>query len=256
MADELAKLPVAQVASFYQRLADSVDARKGSVKVSLAAMLLRHWLENRDQSSTFEFEPPDHLKSNALTLDGLAYHRRVYLTEEQARITNAGSKWAGVIPRLQGKPGFQKWNRTLPLVLDYQSLIEVPLRWQLTGSDEEKDILYALHGFQLKTYVTVQVNSIPNSTNLSIIFMDFTAQAIDRYDWDYSEHLTVPNPDFDSKKAGAVVPKQDTVVIYHRNAQRLEDARLAAPFNLQTKRWRITDPKLAGPAVVDPEKKL
>ena len=32
-----------------------------------------------------------------------------------------------------------------PLPLEYQSLVEIPLRYQVTGSDADKDLLYALH---------------------------------------------------------------------------------------------------------------
>jgi hypothetical protein len=84
--DVLAPLPPAQVAAFYRRLAASVDAHRGKVKVSLAALLMGHWLDNRDPQSTFVFDAPDHLRESIDVASVLGYHRRVYLTEEKARL--------------------------------------------------------------------------------------------------------------------------------------------------------------------------
>src|SRR3954454_18050942 len=46
--DTLGKLSPPDVAAFYARLADAVDQKKGALTVSLAAMLMRLWLKNRD----------------------------------------------------------------------------------------------------------------------------------------------------------------------------------------------------------------
>jgi hypothetical protein len=79
---------------------------------------------------------------------------------------------------------------------------------------------------------------LPNG-NLKILFQTYTAQASDRYDWDYSEHITVPNPDFRSKAAGAVAPDQNKIVVFHKHAKRLEDAQLVAPYDLRTRPWQV-----------------
>jgi hypothetical protein len=254
MSDVLANLPVEQVAAFYSRLADVVDRNKGAVKVSLAAILLRQWLKNRDPNADFDLEPPDHLKTQSDVISVLKYHRAVFLTEQKARV-GSNEKWAGLIPRLQGK-GYPKWDGNGELAMEYQSLVEIPLRYQLTGTDADKDILYALHGFQLKSKVAVTLTSPPTANPLGVTFARFETQVIDRYDWDYSEHLTVPNPDYRSTAAGAVEPGSDKVVVYHKNAQRLENAKLAAPYNVKSKFWTISDLAVMGPAQVNPNKSI
>jgi hypothetical protein len=117
--------------------------------------------------------------------------------------------------------------------MHYEALVEVPLRWQITGSAEEKDILYALGmGFQLRTEVTVDVAH--NDGHLDITFSRFSAKVVDVYDFNYSEHITVPNPDFNSTAPNAVCPALDQTVVYHTNARRMEEAGLAAPFSLES----------------------
>ncbi len=213
MADELPKLAPPAVAGFYGRLADAVDKQKGTLKVSLAALLMRHWLENRDSSSIFTFDAPKHLREHADVRETLSYHRRVYLTEEQAHLDRGGKRWAGIVPRLQGKPPYTPWDCLGPLSLDYQSLVELPLRYQVTGNDADRDILYALHGFQLKTYVVVMGTARQSSSNVGISFQRL-------------------------------------------NAKRLEDAGLAAPYNLRTARWTVQDDQLMAAAEVDRSRKL
>lgn len=65
MADVLATLPPNQVAAFYGRLADSVDARKGKLEVSLAAQLMRLWLGNRQKGTEITIDAPAALTSPA-----------------------------------------------------------------------------------------------------------------------------------------------------------------------------------------------
>lgn len=251
MSDVLANLSVQEVAAFYSRLADSVDKSKGAVKVSLAAILLRQWLRNRDPNADYELDPPEHLKNRAEVIEVLKYHRAVFLTEQRAK----SGKWAGLIPRLQGK-GYPKWNGSGELPLEYQSLVEIPLRYQLTGSDADKDILYALHGFQLHTKASLRLTSAVNRNPVDVTFSRFETQVVDRYDWDYNEYLTVPNPDYGSKAPNAVTPGSDRVVVYHKNAQRLENAKLAAPYNIKSKFWAISDLAIMGPAKVNPNKSI
>jgi hypothetical protein len=252
--DVLAGLPVDQVASFYNRLADGVDKNKGSVKVSLAAILLRQWLKNRNPSADFALDPPEHLKTQSDVKAVLKYHRDVFLTEQKARV-GKNEKWAGLIPRLQGK-GYPKWDGKGELSMEYQSLVEIPLRYQITGSDADKDILYALHGFQLNSKVGVIITNSPTANPVNVTFARFETQILDRYDWDYSEHLTVPNPDFGSKAPNAVTPTSKTVLVYHKNAERVEKANLAAPYNIKSKFWTITDLAIMGPAKVNPNKSI
>ena len=256
MSDFLAALNPVELSAFYRRIADVVDKNKGKIKISMAAVLMRHWLDNRDSSSTFEFDPPDHLKNRVPVIEVLEFHRKIFLTQEKARFTGGIEKWSGVIPRLKGQAPFPKWNAKTPLSMDYESLVEMPLRYQLTGDDADKDILYGLRGFQLKSNVMLTAVSMPNNSKLKIMFQMFQAQVRDRYDWDYSEHITVPNPDFNSKLANAVAPTAKTIVVYHKHAKRLEDAKLAAPYDLRSKPWDVLEAKLRMPAEVDPNTKL
>ena len=258
MSDDLAKLSPPELAVFYRKLAASVDARKGVLRVSLAALLMNQWLDNRDRNSTFAFDAPEHLRSHPQVREALAYQRRVFLTEEKARLPGGVTKWAGVLPRLQGKAPFTKWDGSLPLALDYQSLVEMPLRYQLTGNDADRDLLYGLHGFQLKSRVTLSVDksAAPSTGGLRLKFDQFTAQVIDRYDWDYSEHLKVPNFYYGSKEAGALRPDSKYIEVHHSNARRLEEAGLAAPYNLQTNQWPVLDAAISGPAVIDPSRSI
>ena len=168
------------------------------------------------------------------------------------------TRWAGVLPRLQGKAPYNKWDGSAPLVLDYQSLVEMPLRYQLTGNDADRDLLYGLHGFQIKSRVTIVFDktALQPTGNLHLRFDQFTAQAIDRYDWDYSEHLKVPNFDYGSKAPGALRPDSKYIEVHHSNARRLEEAGLAAPYNLQTNPWTVVDPAMAGPASVDQHRSI
>jgi hypothetical protein len=244
--DVLARLSIPELWAFYSRLADTVDRNRGALSSSLAALLMRHWLENKDPRSTFVFEAPEHLRNHTQVRAVLAYHRRVYLGEERARFSGGAQRWAGVLPRLMGVRGFTKWAGSPPLALDYQSLVEMPLRYQLTGNDADRDLLYALHGFQLKSTIVVSAATTANGWRVS--FQSFEAEVIDRYDFDYSEHLTVPNPDFGSKAPGAVSPSSKSIVVYHRNAKRLEDAGRAAPYDVRSKRWAVGDAALRATA--------
>lgn len=249
MSDVLANLPADQVAAFYSRLADVVDANKGSVSVSLAAILLRQWLTNRNSTFEFALDAPAHLKTQSDLVSVLKYHRAVFLTEQKARV-GSNEKWAGLIPRSQGK-GYPKWNGVGELTMEYQSLVEIPLRYQLTGTDADKDILYALHGFQLNSKVSISLISPMPGSSANVRFNSFETQVIDRYDWDYNEHLTVPNPDFGKTYPNAVTPSANKVVVYHKNAQRVELAGLAAPYNIKSKFWTVTDQSIVGSATVD-----
>ncbi|MFY0573821.1 hypothetical protein ACN28S_05135 [Cystobacter fuscus] len=143
--------------------------------------------------------------------------------------------------------------------MNYECLVEVGdglfdlVRIQQQGTAEERDLLTALRGFQLGSRVTV--TGVRQGTKVQIQFSSWVVWARDRYDWDYSEHFTVPNPDYKSKRADAVRPGDQMLTVYHRNAERLEKANLAAPFNVLTNDWPGSA-SLKGPAVVDSQKRL
>jgi hypothetical protein len=209
----------------------------------LASLFMRRYLNRKGGQSggkepVFTFSAPDYLKNTKPVQEILEHHRKVYLTQEKARL-GGKTRWAGIRPRWQ-KPGDYGWNRKDSLAMHYQTLVELPLRWQITGNDEEKDLLYGMGlGFQLRTEVTVVVGQQRGQNYLNVTFNRFEAKAVDRYDFNYSEHITVPNPDYNSSKPDAVCPKKKSITVYHRNARRLEQAGLAAPFDLETDFWKV-----------------
>jgi hypothetical protein len=256
MSDVLAPLPVAEVAGFYSRLADYTDRHRGSLPTSLAATLMRQWLANRNPAASLSLAMPDHLKNHSRVIDVLRYHRRVFLTEERTRGTPwhgipRSGPWGGIIPRWQDG----RWTGIGVLTMQYESLVEFPLHYQVTGNDADRDLLYALHGFQLRSKVSVAL-VMSNGSIKTVNFTQLDARVVDRYDWDYSEHLTVPNPDYGSTARNAVMPQADRVVVYHTNAQRIERAGLAAPYNIVSHPWTITDVTISGLGVVDVSRSL
>jgi hypothetical protein len=248
--DVLASLEVPAVARFYRRLADTIQARAitDGLGSSLAATLLAHWLDNRDPRATYTFAAPAHLRQNDEVRQALRYHRRVLLTQERARLSGGVRQWVGVVPRLLGIPPLPRWDTRQPLVLQYQSLVELPMTYQLFGTAGEQDLLYALHGFQLRSEATLMASERPSSGTVRVSFVAWRVHVRDRYDWDYSEHITVPNPDYRSSAREAVTPRAESVTVYHRNAKRVEDAGLAAPYEVRSTPWIVTDASVIAPA--------
>lgn len=256
--DVLAPLPAEAVAGWYGRLADFSEGEGGD----LSALFLRLWLKNRNPEATMTIPAHPHIITSSLVTATLPHHRSVYLTEEKGRFTEGGERWAGIIPRLQGQAGFQKWDGTGTLVLHYECLAEgtnpyVAAAQYKLGllSKPDADVFTSLHGFQLRT--DVEVGAAPNAAKkLTVKFQKFEASARDRYDWNPAEHLTMPNPDFGSKAPGAVRPDLKKIVVYHSNARRLEKAGMAAPYNLESKPWSVTNTAVTGSATIDPNKTL
>jgi hypothetical protein len=250
--DVLEGLPPAEVAAWYGRLADLIERQNKTVKDPLAPLFLRHWLKGAGK--LLKFPAPAHLQATKYVAEVLKLHRAIFLTEQK---TKKGT-WGGVIPRLQGQPGFAKWDGKTPLALNYESLVDIPLLDIPFLSDGDKDIFTSLHDFQLRSDVTVTGSADAGSGKLRVTFSSYQAKARDRYDWDPDKHFTVPNPDFGNpaKVAKPVDPKSKTVTVYHKNAIRVEKAGLAAPYDLESDPWTVTDLTVAGPGVVDPGKKL
>ena len=134
MSDYLTPLPVARVAGWYRRLANSMAGRTVSdgagadgreiQRQPLAAVFLGHYLDNRQRDSTFAFDPPDYLRHASQVTAQLQYHRAVFLTQQRARLSNR-EVWAGVLPRIQGQSGFQRWDLQRSVEMSYESLVEV-----------------------------------------------------------------------------------------------------------------------------------
>jgi hypothetical protein len=246
MADHLSSLPVAQVARWYGRLAQSMASEQVDGAPALAPIFLQHWLDNRDPDSTFSFDPPAHLKESRYVRDVLVAHGRIFLSQQRA----AGGRIVGVLPRLQGD-GYRRWDLNSTLELDYHSLVEVGsgimdlVRIQQSGTRAERDLLTALRGFQLHSRVWVEGRRDREASNIVHVNIHWwSAHITDRYDWNYREHFTVPNPDHGSTDADAVRPGDRQLTVEHINAKRLEDAGLAAPYDIRSHHWHVLDPLL------------
>lgn len=194
----------------------------------------------------------------------LKYHRAVFLSEQEARIgirpnflgQNAPAmKLVGIVPRLQGK-GYAKLAVPGRTEMEYESLVQIGdgmvdiARIQVSGSDAERDLFTSLRGFQLHSKVLVDV--VAEGSKVRVTFAYWSATIRDRYDWDYTEHLTMPNPDFGRHAAGAVRPSDQQLTVYHSNAKRLEEAKLAAPYEVTSTPWAVTGPVVAAPGLVSP----
>lgn len=257
MTDHLRALPVQQVAAWYRRLADLVARQSVGGETPYAAILLRHWLDNRDPRSTFTIRPRGYLWSSPHVLAVLRYHRAVFLTQQEARVGRGGvfgaaTRRAGVVPRILGEPGFTRWVLPGRVQLEYQSLVEIGggpldiLRIQQSGSAGERDLFTALRGFQLRSSALVQGLRVGNQ--VSIGFILWKCDILDRYDWNYDEYLTMPNPDFGRRGADSVRPGDQSLTVYHSNAKRLEDARLAAPYDGRSVPWDVLNREITAPA--------
>jgi hypothetical protein len=258
-ADILAGISVVRVAAWYRRLALAQIRAAPELQPALAGAFLLKWLDNRKATAKYTFGAPEHLKRSDAVFQVQKYHRDVFMTYRKARINNT-EKWAGILPRLQGKPGFTKWDMAGMLTLQYQSLCDfAPNIWDIAriqqyGSSAERDLFGSLRGFQLKSNATFTGKM--NGTKAIIRCFNWDCYAIDRYDWNYKEYLTMPNPDFQSSARDAVAPNLQTFRVYHRNAKRLEDARLAAPYDLVVGPWTVTSPGIIGDAGIDTTKKI
>jgi hypothetical protein len=58
----------------------------------------------------------------------------------------------------------------------------------------------------------------------------------------------------EDKGPETVRPDLKEIVVYHSNAKRVENAKLAAPYDLESKPWTVTDAAVTGLATVDPNK--
>ncbi len=262
MTDILAKYPVKEVHAWYTRLVAYTNRNKVVGHSPLSAQFLDAYLKNKNPKAKLTFVAPPYLKSAVEVQAGLLYQRKVFLTEEKAKIRKANwlgtvpRKWAGIIPRLQ--KGI--WSGNGNLIMSYESLVafgsnSVKLyAIQKSGTPAQRDLVASLRGFQLHSDVTV----IGKRTGdiVDVTFKRWMIQANDRYDWNYNEHLTMPNPDFGSKSSNAIEPKLKSIRVFHKNAQRMEKAKLAAPYDLVVGPWKAQTNNVIKSAKVDANKKL
>ena len=255
MSDVLKEYPVEQVHRWYHRLADAVLARKVDGNDPLSGQFLKKYLENRSRTATYTFTPPVYFRSSAEVVQALRFHRRVFLTEERARL-GGGLRWAGLIPRL--KDG--RWDGQSRISLHYESLVEyggTPIdiaRIQLRGTPAEQDLFTSLRGFQLRS--DIAVTGAAQGSQVQVTFQSWQAVGIDTYDFNFDEYLTMPNPDYQSQDGDAIRPDLQSFRVYHTNAQRMEIANLAQPYGVRVGPWPVADPNVTGRALIDPNKRL
>lgn len=148
-----------------------------------------------------------------------------------------------------------------PLTMEYESLCDIaPDFWtiakiQRSGTPAERDTFGSLRGFQLQSEVSVAAQS-PVNNRLPVKFTSWQAPGRDRYDWNYSQRLTVANPDFGSNAPDAIRPQDRTLKVFHSNAKRLEDSGEAAPYDVVLRPWQVADVRITAPAEIDLSRSL
>lgn len=255
--DVLKGYPVEQVHRWYNRLADSALARKINGRDPLSGQFLKTYVTNRIKDKEYSFTAPDYLQNHPKVTAGLLFQRRVFLTEEKARLGKGGAtrRWAGLVPRLQDG----RWDGASKISLHYESLVEIGSaseiwRIQLYGTAEERDLFTSLRGFQLHS--EIEVSGMAKGSLVAVRFTKWQAAALDRYDFKYSEHLTLPNPDHQSTDKDAIRPDLETIRVYHTNAKRMVDKGLAAPFKVKVGPWPVSTAQVVAGADIDPNKVL
>jgi hypothetical protein len=142
----------------------------------------------------------------------------------------------------------------------YESLVDVApshaaiVRVQISGTEEERDLFTSLRGFHLRS--DIEVKGLKKGKLISVQFQKWEARALDRYDFKYDEHLTLPNPDHQSENQDAIRPDLKRFRVYHSNAKRMVDKGLAAPYDLELGPWKVTDGRITAPGDIDPAKRL
>jgi len=223
--DVLRQYPEKQVHGWYERLARNFDvqaARKGLPNPMSGKFLLQYLGKNNNSlGAPLELDAPEHLKTDDSVTAVQAFHRAVFLTEKKASFEPAPERWAGLIPRLQSKT----WDGNSTISLTYASLSDVApnrpaVAWLYSTRPTRKwDIFTSLRGWQLKSSVQIAGTS---GDKVAVTFVQWNASGEDYYDFDPKEHLTLPNPDYQSKDSAAIAPKDADITVYHTNAIRLE----------------------------------
>ena len=245
MADYLARLSERDVAAFYSRLALYIQAQVGGD--SLAAALLLHWLDGKGRDKVF---PARHVRNLIEVRSYLRNTARLIFLSIQRTPSGAVG---GIVPRLRGTIKASPPGGPYPMHLEGN--VETPLSIEMKAAmgmqvdRQELDALYALHGFTMISDVVASATKTGASEYL-VKFDRWTCKASDEYHWNPNKHITVPNPDYQSKIPNAVAPGDKEITIYHRNAIRVENAGLAKPFHDESEPWDETDPAVVGPSTV------
>jgi hypothetical protein len=140
---------------------------------------------------------------------------------------------------------------TIPLSIQSKALLGL-------ANEDELDLFMSLHAFGLQTQVLMSAKPVGAATTYTASFEVWETKAFDRYDWDATKHLTVPNPDFRNPHGVAtpVAPNKEKVRVYHSNAKRIEAQALAKPYDAESYAWTVTDRAITESAVVDAARAL
>jgi hypothetical protein len=248
MADDyLAKLSEVDVASFYRRLALSIQKRFDGD--SLAATLLLHWLGGSGAKKIFPARYVSDLSWVREHLRDVA--RPVFLSKRAA----PDGTFGGVVPRLKGT--IKTTPQSGPYKMHLDRSVEASLTVQAQAAagmlvePRELDALYALHGFHVISDVEVTATA-SGARSYNVRFTKWTCHTTDRYHWNPDKSIKVPNPDYGSKEPSAIAPNDKSVQVFHKNAIRLEKAGLAKEFENESEPWEErTDLMVVGPATVN-----
>lgn len=160
------------------------------------------------------------------------------------------------MPRLQDK----RWDGIGRISLHYESLVDIApsyaemARIKYRGTSEEKDLFASLRGFHLRS--DIEVTGLKKGALITVKFEKWEARALDRYDFDYNEHFTLPNPDYQSEDKDAIRPDLEEFRVYHTNAKRMEDKGLAVAYDLEVGPWKVANSSVTAPGDINPTKRL
>jgi hypothetical protein len=245
--DHLVNLPPPEVAAFYRRLAAFIQAKVGSD--SLAATLLRHWLDGGGKDAKFSARYVRDLPEVRSYLRDTA--RPIFLSQ---RPTPSGTI-GGVVPRIRGTIKVNPPGGPYPMHLEGGAEIPITVQGKaqlkMKVAPGELDAFYALHGFTMICDVVVSAAKLAGQRSYNVKFDRWICKVSDEYHWNPDKHIIVPNPDYGSKAAGAVAPQAESIMVYHSNAIRLEQAGLAKAFHDESEPWEEkSDLTVSGPAIV------
>jgi hypothetical protein len=174
--DHLARLREADVASFYRRLALSIQKQFNGD--SLAAALLLHWLDGDGAKKIF---PARYVSGLSWVREHLReVARPVFLSK---RPTPDGT-FGGIIPRLKGT--IKSTPPSGPYKMHLDRNVEAPLTVQVAAAagmqvePRELDALYALHGFHVVSDVEMAATA-KSARTYDVRFTKWTCHTTDRY---------------------------------------------------------------------------
>ena len=175
-------------------------------------------------STVLQFAPPSHLRKSPLVMEALRYHREVYLTREKARLYQGKGRVGGDRPRLQGASGFTKWDGHGELEMKYHSLVEVPLSARTARPMRRTCYMPSGASSCTRTSWSGSITTARSDGRRST--RPWPMWKIS-YDFDPTEHFTLPNPDHESKDPGAIAPDD-------RNIR----STIATPSGWRRRDWR------------------